>query len=184
MVRAVPWEAGSTAPPQPVGLPLAAGLTPVRDQHATSGRDGGDEGAGGGGSGRAESRTGAADACSRSAAACLPTLSGSARMTLPRPEPTRWPPSAAADWPSSTAMTRASASASVNTTGGSLVPRPSRYPPYGPRADSTGMPASRRIPMYRRAARSETPNLSGVRPPSRRAGSGGSRGHAELVRWG
>jgi hypothetical protein len=81
------------------------------------------------GSGRAEYRSGAADACSRSAAACRPTLSGSARMTLPRAEPTRSSTSAAAGWPSSTAMTRPSASASVKTTGGSLVPRPSRYPP-------------------------------------------------------
>lgn len=143
-----------------LGLPLVAGLAPIRDQHATPGRDGSDECAGGGGSGRAEYRSGAADACSRSAAACRPTLSGSARMTLPRAEPTRSSTSAAAGWPSSTAMTRPSASCSVKTTGGSLVPRPSRYPPWRPRVDSTGTPASRRMPTYRRAARSVTPKVA------------------------
>ena len=42
-------------------------------------------------------------------------------------------------------MTRPSASVAVNINGGSRSPRPTRYPPYGPRTDSIGTPASRRI---------------------------------------
>ena len=48
--------------------------------------------------------------------------------------------------PCSTAITRPSASAVLNVSGGMRAPRPRRYPPYGPLVDSTGMPASRRIP--------------------------------------
>ena len=39
-----------------------------------------------------------------------------------------------------------------------FIPRPIRYPPYFPRADSTGIPASRRFPTYRRTARSVIPS--------------------------
>ncbi|GAA2089956.1 hypothetical protein GCM10009759_13140 [Kitasatospora saccharophila] len=63
----------------------------------------------------------------------------------------------------------------MNETGANRAPRPSRYPPYGPRSDSTGTPASRRIATYRRAARSLTPsraaNCSDVVPGRSRSTS-------------
>lgn len=147
------------APRSPARCPLRSDSGAERDD----GSDGGDRGAGVAGSGRAEFRWRAANACSRRTAACRPTSSGSARITFPSAEPTT-PSSSAVELLSRTAITSTSASVSVKTTGGSLVPRPSRYPPYGPLADSTGMPASRRMPMYRRAARSVTPNRSPSSP--------------------
>ena len=55
------------------------------------------------------------------------------------------------------------ASVALNTKGGKRIPRPTRYPPYGPRTDSIGISDSRRIATYRRAARPETPNFSASR---------------------
>ena len=66
----------------------------------------------------------------------------------------------AAGLPLSTCKTSPSASSSVNPTGASVVPRPSRYPPDGPRAPSIVIPASRSVATYRRAARSVTPSRS------------------------
>ena len=67
--------------------------------------------------------------------------------------------------PRNSAITRPSASALLNIKGGMRAPRPTRYPPYGPLIDSIGMPASRRIATYRRAARSDTPRRSASASP-------------------
>ena len=76
--------------------------------------------------------------------------------------PTAWPTGSVGSCarPSSTAITSPSASGAVNISGASRTPRPIRYPPYFPRVDSTAMPASRRLPTYRRTARSVIPSRS------------------------
>ncbi len=88
---------------------------------------------------------------------------GSALGKIVRALPTGSVGSLASWCPSRTAITRPRASVALNIRGGSRRPRPTLYPPYGPRSDSIGMPASRRMPTYRRAARSETPSLSASR---------------------
>jgi hypothetical protein len=60
---------------------------------------------------------------------CSATVVGSARTTLPSAAPTGSVSSPASWWPSSTAMTRPSASVALNITGGGRTPLPSRYPP-------------------------------------------------------
>jgi hypothetical protein len=76
------------------------------------------------GSGRAAARSGAGAVARRTASAWAATGSGSARTILPSALPTGLAGSLASWWPSSTAMTRPSASVALNISGGSRRPRP------------------------------------------------------------
>ncbi len=78
------------------------------------------------GSGRAADRSGTGAAVRRTASAWAATGAGSTRTILPSAEPTGSSASAAAWWPSSTAITRPSASVWLNISGGTRSPRPSR----------------------------------------------------------
>ena len=145
------------------GLPRVATLRPVRHADAPVRRAGLHErrrrrrvGPGGG-------AVGAGAVVCRTACTGPATAAGNDRTILPSAVPTGCSGSSASWCPSSTAMTSANASAAVSIRGGGRSPRPIRYPPYGPRTDSIGISASRRVATYRRAARSETPSLSASR---------------------
>ncbi len=78
------------------------------------------------GSGRTAPLSGTGAAVRRTASACSATGAGRTRTILPSADPTGLSASAAAWWPSSTAITRPRASAGLNISGGTRSPRPIR----------------------------------------------------------